>query len=137
MFTSSQSLCPARPPPSCPQKPWESRRNLPLDVRRPATDRLIRNSNVKYWKRFLGEILSLETGGMGVGGRSGSRRRGGWNPGPLPSSQGQERLFQRFSGNLARFSNTAGWTPKMIFRPLLGCLREVPDAWIQGCIKAV
>ena len=99
MFTSSQSLCPARPPPSCPQKPWESRRNLPLDVRRPATDRLIRNSNVKYWKRFLGEILSLETGGMGVGGRSGSRQRGGWNPGPLPSSHGQERLFQRFSGN--------------------------------------
>ena len=61
----------------------------------------IRNSNVKYWKRFLDpEILSLETGGMGIGGgRSGSRQRGAWNPGPLPSSHGQERLFQRLSGN--------------------------------------
>ena len=99
IFTFSQSLFPATLPPSCPQKPLESRQNLPRDVRRPATDRLIRNSNVKYWKRFLGEILSLETGGMGGGGRSGSRQRGGWNPGPLPSSHGQERLFQRFSGN--------------------------------------
>ena len=136
MFTSSQSLCPARPPPSCPQKPWESRQNLPLDVHRPATDRLIRNSNVKYWKRFLGEILSLETGGMGVGGRSGSRRRGGWNPGPLPSSQGQERLFQRFSGNLARFSNAAGWTPKMIFRPLLGVFEKRTRCLDSGVNKS-
>ena len=99
IFTFSQSLFPVTLPPSCPQKPLESRQNLPRDVRRPATDCLIRNSNVRYWKRFLGEILSLETGGMGGGGRSGSRQRGGWNPGPLPSSHGQERLFQRFSGN--------------------------------------
>ena len=114
LFTSAQSLCPARLLPSCRQKPWESRRNLPLDVRRPAADHLIRNSNVKYWKRFVGEILSLETGGMGAGGRSGSRQRGGWNPGPLPSSHGQERLFQRFLGNQVYSPNAAGWPPKMI-----------------------
>ena len=40
-----------------------------------------------------------------------------WNPGPLPSSHGQERLFQRFFGKsslLARFSNTLSLNGSLI-----------------------
>ena len=76
----------------------------------------------------MGEILSLETGGMGAGGRSGSRQGGGWNPGPLPSSHGQERLFQRFLGNQVYSPNAAGWPPKMV------CLQPIIWVFVETTI---
>ena len=85
-ITFWRSLFPVRPRPSYPQRPLGSDQSPPRDVHRPETDVWLGISTKNIGGRFLARDFVVRTGdgGMGWGGRSGSRQRAGGIQGHCP-----------------------------------------------------
>ena len=81
-----RSLFPVKPRPSYPQRPLESDQSPLRDAHRPETDVWLGIPSKNIGGRFLARDFVVRTGdgGMGWGGRSGSRQRAGGIQGHCP-----------------------------------------------------
>ena len=98
-ITFWRSLFPVRPRPSYPQRPLGSDQSPPRDVHRPETDVWLGIPTKNIGGRFLARDFVVRTGdgGMGWGGRSGSRQRAGGIQGhcpPVTAKKGFSNVFR-------------------------------------------
>ena len=94
-ITFWRSLFPVRPRPSYPQRPLGSDQSPPRDVHRPETDVRLGIPTKNIGGRDF--VVRTGDGGMGWGGRSGSRQRAGGIQGhcpPVTAKKGFSNVFR-------------------------------------------